>query len=282
MKVAVVVDSAVEVPPHVSSRVFKVPIYVELGGERFKDGERTLEWLFETIKSKNVFPKTSQPTPLDFERMYRYLLMDEKFEQVVSIHLSSNLSGTYQSAVMASKKFEGKIHIVDSENAGFAPGILVCRVFQLLEEGYSLDDVLKDLEELKRKVKTIIVLKNVEFLIRGGRLTGLKALVGSVLRISPVILVKEGVLEALKNVRGMKKAFEFIINWVKRNVDYDFSVIVAHIESRENARMFMERLLESLSPKESYLLDVESLTLASHLGPGVGLFVYPSCVRLEV
>ena len=282
MRIAVVVDSAVEVPPFVSEKVFKVPIYVTLGEERFKDGERSLEWLFKTMRSKNIFPKTSQPTPFDFERVYEHLLKKEEYDHVLSIHLSSKLSGTYQSAVMASSKFEGKISVIDSENAGFAPGILVCRVFQLLEKGASLEEILRDLNELKHRIETIIALESVEFLIRGGRLSGFKALVGSVLKVSPVIRVKAGALEFLKSVRGMKKAFDFIINSVKERVNYDISAIVAHIESRKNAEIFMDELVERMHLKECHLFDVESLTSASHLGPGVGLFTYPSHVKLKV
>ncbi|RKX47406.1 MAG: hypothetical protein DRP38_06555 [Thermotogae bacterium] len=168
MRIAKVVDSAVEVPPFISEKVFKVPIYVTLGEERFKDGERSLEWLFKTMRSKNTFPKTSQPTPFDFERVYEHLLKkEEEYDHVLSIHLSSKLSGTYQSAVTASSKFKGKISVIDSENAGFAPGILVCRAFQLLEEGASLEEILRDLNELKYRIETILALESVEFLIRG-------------------------------------------------------------------------------------------------------------------
>ncbi len=282
MRTAVVVDSAVEVPPFVSEKVFKVPIYVSLGGERFKDGERSLEWLFKTMRSRNIFPKTSQPTPFDFERVYEHILEEEGYDHILSIHLSSKLSGTYQSAVIASSKFKGRISVIDSENAGFAPGILVCRTFQLLKEGASLEEILNDLNELKHKIETIIVLESVEFLIRGGRLSGFKALVGSVLKISPIIRVRKGTLEFLKSVRGMRKAFDFIIDKVIESVNYEASVIVAHIESRENANIFMDKIVERIPLKEYYLFDVGSLTLASHLGPGVGLFTYPSYVKLRV
>ena len=282
MKVAVVVDSAVEVPPFVAKKVFKVPIYITLGEERFRDGERSIKWFFEMMRSKNIFPKTSQPTPFDFEEIYERLLEKEKYDHILSIHISSKLSGTYQSAVVASERFKGKISVVDSENAGFAPGILVCRVYQLLKKRVSLENILKDINELKHKIETIIALENVEFLIRGGRLSGLKALVGSVLKVSPIIRVKKGTLEFLKNVRGMKKAINFIVNNVKERIKYEISAIVSHIESKKYAEIFMNTLAERINLRKSYLFDTMSLTLASHLGPVVGLFIYPSYVELNV
>ena len=169
-----------------------IPLYIRFGDEEFQDGV-TLSHraFFEKLVETDDIPKTSQISEYRFTEAFEDLTKDGS--EVIAVVLSSKLSGTCQSAVKASKKFEGKVFVVDSMNACLGERILVEYAARLIEEGkLSAREIAAELENKKGKIKLLALLDTLKYLRKGGRISSVTAIAGEMLSIKPVITVAEG------------------------------------------------------------------------------------------
>lgn len=187
-----------------------VPLRLQMGGKDYRDGEITQDEFFRRLPTTNPLPTTSQPTPLDFEEVYDQILAQG--EDILSLHLSSDLSGTHNSArIAATNKGLDRISVVDSRTISGGLALAILAAAELLKAGKSRTDVAAEVERLAKDIQLFLTLDTLEYLKRGGRIGGAAALVGGLLRIKPTIVIKDGRLEAGERARSRRKALELLV-----------------------------------------------------------------------
>lgn len=278
MKVALVTDSTSDLPGPLRERlgIRVVPLYVNLGGRVYRDWQEiTPEEIFQKVREGSAFPTTSQPSPEDFMRTYEEALKEA--DHVLSVHISAKLSGTVQSAELAAQSFPGRITVFDSQAASLGIGMMVLRAHELLGEGRSLEEVLRELKRIRQDHFVRFSVATLEFLKRGGRIGGAQALLGTLLGIKPILTLKEGRVEAAGRARGERKAREEILKDFKAWGQGRRSIRAFFLYSaEENAvRELKEMVLASGLPVEEALVSELGAVIASHTGPGTyGFYAY--------
>lgn len=187
-----------------------VPLRLQMGGQDYRDGEISQDEFFRRLPTTNPLPTTSQPTPLDFEEVYERILGEG--EDILSIHISSDLSGTHNSArIAATNKGLDRISVIDSRTISGGLALAILAGAEMLQAGKARTEVAAEVERLAKDIQLFLTLDTLEYLKRGGRIGGAAALVGGLLRIKPTIVIKDGRLEAGERARSRRKALELLV-----------------------------------------------------------------------
>ncbi len=278
MRIALVTDSTADLPPEQVARakVRVVPLYVHLGGKTYRDGvEITAREVIEAMKQGTEPPTTSQPTPEDFKAAYEEALKDA--DKVLSIHISSKLSGTVQSARMAAEAFPGRVEVFDTLQASAGIGALVLFARELLDRGLSLEAILEKLRRARDGSILRFTVASLEFLKKNGRIGGAQALLGTLLKIKPILTLKDGRVEPAGKARGEKKALaemtKALAEWAQGKKDPRIAYLfAADADAVEPLKAKVHAL--GLSPKELYTGELGAV-ISSHVGPGTyGFFAF--------
>lgn len=205
MSIRIIVDSTADLRAQVRDRVAVVPLTVHFGEEEFVDGvDITGLQFYEKLETSKSLPTTSQATPYAFSAAFGQAVADG--EEVVAIVVSSRLSGTYQSALIAAEDYPGKVHVVDSRNIALGLAVLTEYALLLVDEGRSAGEIAAMLEQKREQVRLMAVVDTLEYLQRGGRLSKTAAVAGGLLSIKPVISLVDGEIKVLAKGRGNKQA----------------------------------------------------------------------------
>ena len=267
MSFAIVIDSTLEVSEDLLERVTIVPLNVTIGDLEMKDRTKTPEWMLQEVRSRNVPLKTSQPSPAAFKEVYEKLLKEHDW--VLSIHISSGLSGTLQSARLAAESFGGRVKLFDTMNASIAGHAYVERALKMKDE--SPEKILRELAEIRRRSKIFLTVKELEFLRRGGRLKAIESVIGSVLKLKPIMTVVDGRLRIAKILVGNNR----VIGYFKKEMERrrDMKAVIGYIVEERAAKPLVMHALDL--GMDHVVLRVRSMVLAAHLGPGgYGVFFY--------
>ncbi|HYE83479.1 MAG TPA: DegV family protein [Clostridia bacterium] len=271
MGIKIITDSICDVPKEYVDRygIKVMPLTVHFGDESYKDGiDLTLAEFLTKLEKAEVLPTTSQVTPGTFIEAFREEL--DRGNVVIAIHGSSQLSGTYSSAVMAREQIgEAGIYVIDSKGITLGAGMLVIKAARLAEAGMEPEAIVKEIEEIKEKLKHLIVVDTLKYLHKGGRLSLSASVLGSILNIKPILTVVNGKLELFEKARGIKKAIALVMDTIKDNGwTLDGKVIgINHIDDLEHMRMLEEELKKEYNIKEVIRGEVGSV-VATHGGPG--------------
>ena len=268
MKTRIIVDSTADLMPEIKERVHVVPLTVHFGDEEYIDGV-TIDHktFYEKLIESDVLPTTSQATPDAF--MKEFEKAGQAGEAAVVITIASQLSGTYQSAVIAAGEYEN-IFVVDSGSGAMGSGILTELALRLLDEGKSAEEVAAILEEEKKKIVIVALVDTLEYLKKGGRLNAAVAAVGGMLNIKPLIYVTEsGEIKVHGMVRGMKKAFATMTELSRNDgIDEEKPVLLGYTgTSDDNLQKYIAEYAEAW-PQGTSTTHVGS-TIGVHVGPGV-------------
>jgi DegV family protein with EDD domain len=273
---AIVLDSTADLPDAASRfpnwRV--VPLYVRFGDESFQDGvEISADDFYRRLLSDPEFPRTSQPTPADFLRVYRELT---EYERIYSLHLSSKVSGTFASAESASEELgHHVVHVVDTETASASIAMLALAIQRRLERGTTDEEIEALIERYKRERGLLFTVDTLEFLQRGGRIGKAKAFAGGLLHVKPILAIVDGEVAPVKRVRGEKKAFAELAGAIETETTQapGWRFAVAHAAAPERAAE-LEALIRERRPNAELELDVPlGAVIGAHAGPGtLGLF----------
>ncbi|TBH21934.1 DegV family protein [Thermus thermamylovorans] len=278
MKVALVTDSTADLPKPLRERlgVRVVPLYVNLGGKVYRDWEEiTPGEIFQKVRQGEAFPTTSQPSPEDFLKTYQEALQEA--DHVLSVHISSKLSGTVQSAELAAQGFPGRVTVLDSQAASLGLGMMVLRAHELLAEGQGLEEVLGELKRIRQDHFVRFSVATLEFLKRGGRIGGAQALLGTLLGIKPILTLKEGRVEAVGRARGERKAKEEILKDFRAWAEAKGRIRLFFVYSADPGavRELKEMVLATGFPVEEALVSELGAVIGSHTGPGTyGFYAY--------
>lgn len=197
-----------------------VPLYLTIKGKRYREGvDISNEEFYEIMKNADKLPQTSQPTPSDFIETYKKLLKD--FEKILSIHISSKLSGTYNSALIAKSEIDkdNRITIIDSKNASGALGLVVYFASLLKKEGKTFNEIVEGVKKILDKVVTLFILDNLKALEMGGRIGKAKYLLGTILNFKPVLMLKNGFIEPYGSGKIMRTNYliSTVLKFLKEN-----------------------------------------------------------------
>ncbi len=272
---AIVLDSTADFPDaqirFPNMRV--VPLYVRFGEESFRDYvELDPHDFYRRLRTAPELPTTSQPTPQDFVTVYHALA---GYERIYSLHISSRLSGTFQSASLAAADEADRIRLVDTESASVGIGMLSLAIQELLGRG-TTDEEIEALIELHRERAGILfTVDTLEFLAKGGRIGRAKALMGSLLNVKPILAIEDGEVVPLTRARGRAKAFEeFRKRFEEATTDGPgLSVGIAHAEAGDAVEQLRAIVLASRPQAEVKLVTSLGAVVGTHAGPGtVGFF----------
>ena len=222
MKIRMIVDSTADTTPEVAARLTVVPLTICFGKQEYVHGvDITNTQFYEKLVESDVMPTTSQATPYAFEEVFRKAV--EAGETVVAITLSSKLSGTYQSAVVAAAEFPGKVFVVDSGTVAIGAGILAEYALELIDKGLCAEAVAAELEQQKKRVHVLAMLDTLEYLKKGGRISKTVAFAGELLAIKPVVGIEDGEIKMLGKARGSKQANNLLVRQIEESGGVDFS-----------------------------------------------------------
>lgn len=275
-RVKIVTDSSSYAEPEIIARydVHVVPLRVAFGSEVFAEGVNiTNDGFYARLAEDGKLPTTSQPSVGDFTRVYRELA--EQGHPILSLHISKGLSGTHASALAAKEMLpQAQIEIIDSLT--LALGMLIPAAAEAAERGDTLSHIVASIEKLNRSIKVVGAFDTLEYLWKGGRIGRARALVGTLLKIKPVLTHEGGEVRVLKKTRTMTHALDYILGFVEKEVKGSVSLHgwVAHTRVPEAARLLEKRLREGFHWRELRLFEMGPV-LGTHMGPGfVGVGFY--------
>lgn len=281
MSIAVVTDSTADIPSDLvkAHELTIVPAFVRFGDDEFRDKVdiSTEDFYSRLARDKDVFPTTSQPSPGDFKSVYDALLKDH--DEIVSIHISSALSGTYASAVGGAAQADPsgeRIKHVDSRSASMATGFIALTAQGIIADGGGSEDALAAANEMVRRVQFAGTPDTLEYLKRGGRLKGAQALMAGILNIRPVLAIIDGEVEVVAKPRSHRRAMVKLISTVVEDHAPLTNLAVLHTDqsSQGEAEDVLEDLKSHVAPGGMALTATIGPAIGAHLGNGtVGLAV---------
>jgi len=274
--VRIVTDSASTIPPELAEKlnIGIVPIGLTIGEETMDDGVLAPEELYRKMES-GVVARTSQPAPGRFAEMYGRLR--GLASSVISIHITSQHSGTCQSAMLgASMLPDIDIEVVDSRGISMGTGYLVLRAARMAAEGLGKAEILAALEDMKKHVHTFATVSTVRYLQISGRLGWVTSALATALDIKPILAVRDGTLGLIGKVRTRARSLETLVQSTLQSLAgaREREVAVIHSGVPEDARQLKQRLEELLGQRVAFVLEAPAV-LSVHGGPGlVGIVSY--------
>jgi DegV family protein with EDD domain len=277
-KIALVTDSTSSIPQDLVDK-YKITVAPQIliwGSETFEDGVDIMPSEFYTRLSKaSVMPSTSQVTVSKFLEIYQRLL-DQDY-QILTILISSKLSGTVNSAVQAKAMLpvESPIEIIDSNSTAMAMGFQLLAVARAIEQGANLPECVELAQKATEHTGVFFAVDTLEFLHRGGRIGGAKRFLGTALNIKPILELRDGRVEGAEQVRTRRKSLSRIVELTEKQIGGRTPVRLAslHANASEEAQLVLNEAIEKLNPVETYFSEV-SPVIGANAGPGVVGLVY--------
>lgn len=274
MNVAYVSDTTIGLSPAqaLAQGVHLVPQQVIIEGRSLRDFVEVAPAQVAEAQKAGKRVSTSQINPADLEAIYQNLL--QKFDWIVSVHASSKLSGTVASAEMVAKRFAGKVKVIDSLtlNGGLSFVIGECR--KKLAEGVSMEGLEAAISPLRAKVRGLALPATLEYLHRGGRISGLQHMLGSFLKMLPIIEVSDGLARPTERLRGWHRGLERLAELLRKYYPEGARVVIAHADKPEA----VEPLQKLIASEGVVVEDVRACgpAVSAHTGPGtIALFAAP-------
>ena len=273
MGIKILIDSASDITQDEAKKygIEVLPLIVSFGDQEYLDGVNlTQKEFYEKLIETDTLPKTSQITPYRFTEAFEKLT--ENGDEVIVVTISSKLSNTYNSAVLAASEFEDKVYVVDSLSATAGEKILCLYALRLIKEGLNIKDIVNRLNEVKNKIRILAVVGTLEYLKKGGRISKATAFAGELLNIKPVISVEDGVVKLVGKARGSKKANNLLNELIDKKGSIDFTMPYTTLYSGLSDLMLKkyiedEKHLWEDSTDNIPICNVGS-TIGTHVGPG--------------
>ena len=267
--VKIVTDSTCDVPPHLMKEldITVVPVYTVFGDKSYRDRvDINDDEFYYKLTHDSIHPTTSVPTPKDFADVYNRLA--EQTDEIVSIHLTSKESGTYNAAVLGTQLVTRKcrIEVIDSLSVSLGCGLLVLEAAREAKAGASLERVSELVRQAVPKVHLLILVDTLKYVVRGGRLSKAHGIIGAVIKVKPMLTLKEGDLSLVGVARTKAKAVERLFEFAKSFSNVK-EIAVAYTTTHDEAETLADRIKEALPSVPLYITRVGS-ALGTHAGPG--------------
>ncbi|MCM1191020.1 MAG: DegV family protein [Butyrivibrio sp.] len=271
MGIHIITDSASDIKASERENLTVIPMTITFGETEYQDGV-TLnhKQFYEMLIESDALPVTSQIPPFQFEEAMKKAVAQG--HEVIAITMSGKLSGTWQSAMVAAEKFPGSVYVVDSENVTVGEHVLVDYAFRLIEQGAGAAEITEKLNLLKKRIRLVALLNTLEYLKKGGRISGAVALAGNILSIKPVIAIQDGEVAILGKARGSKQANNLIVEQIQAAGGIDFSMPYFLGYTGLSQELIQKYIKDNaaLWESETDSLPVDSVggTIGTHTGPG--------------
>jgi DegV family protein with EDD domain len=270
MTIKIVTDSAADLPPEIINElnITVVPVYVLFGKQVLSDRvDINEDDLYQRLKDDPLHPTTTQPTPKDFADVYQRL--SREADNIISIHISGKLSGTYNSAMQGVKLVENgcPIDLIDSHTISMALGLIVMVAATMAKAGKGRLEILEELKKIIPCVRILVLFDTLKYLAKGGRIGKAKAILGSVLNVKPLLTIKDDEFVPVSRVRSRFKGIEKLFNFVKETGDIQ-DLAVIYSTTPDEAKSLADRAA-SIIPKEKIMIARLGPALGVHGGPGV-------------
>lgn len=273
--VGIVVDSTADLPQdyYESRGILMVPLRVNFGSESYRDWiDINPETFYQKLRSSSQLPKTSQPSAAEFEAAYREVA--SRSEHIISIHLSSKLSGTVNSAQAAKASLPHiPISIIDTGLASVGTGMVAEAVYQAVKSGSSAEDAVTVAERVSHSITILFAVDTLEYLQKGGRIGKAQALLASVLNIKPVLTLKDGEVHPYKKVRGTKRVYQEVVEALKELE----SGRILHLGLAHASNPDAVEIIKDLVEKSG--VEYQDI-LVSEIGPVIGTYTGPGAFAL--
>ena len=269
--IAIVTDSAVDLPDDYLKEAQIVPVKYSFGRQQHIDKvTQTTKEFYEQMASDPNHPKTSQPTIRDFIKMYNFI--SSHYTNIISIHISQKMSGTYQSAVNGSKKAKAKnIQIINSCSASVGSGLLAMHAIDLKQEGKSFKEIIKSINNKKNDIQIYLLLHDLSYAVRGGRLPSKIKTLANLLRLTPILTAnKTGKLKATSALIGKSNIVAKFTKFLNKkiNPNHKYRILIGHANCKDKGQQLENKVLKNFNNIESnYLVELGG-GLGSHSGPG--------------
>lgn len=271
MSIRIIADSTADLLPEVANRLTIVPLTVRFGDREYVQGvDITNSQFYEMLVESDTLPTTSQATPYQFEQVFRQAV--EAGDDVIAITLSSKLSGTYQSAVVAAAEFSGKVFVVDSASVAIGTGILIEYALQLEDAGLCAREIAEKLLQKREDIHVIAMLDTLEYLKKGGRISKTVAFAGELLSIKPVVCIEDGAVQMLGKARGSKQGNNLLVKQIHAAGGVDFSKPLLLGYTGLSDVLLQKYITDSAALWEDYRKELPQALIGSvigtHVGPG--------------
>jgi len=276
----IVTDGAADMPAGWENEydIQVIPINILFGEKTYLQGvDLSNEDFYQLVEKSGRIPKTSQPSPFQFKEFYQRVA--KPGDTILSMHVTSKLSGTFESAVVAARELAGEFNIFpfDSGSGSAALGMM-CREARLMERaGVGVQQIVERMTQIRRKVQIVLTMNSLDYARMSGRVGTLQAALASALNVKPIVVLREGILDMAEKVRTRSKAIDRVVEMLQKRFEQE-PVHVAAVHSRDPqaAKDLFERARKLFNLRELIMTDL-SIAVAANLGPGtVGLIVYPA------
>ena len=279
MSVKIITDSTAYIPSDLITNldISTVSLIVNFDNDSFREVDISNETFYKKIDASNIFPTSSQPTPQDFYDVFAKHVISR--HSVIGIFISSKLSGTYFSAVKAKemvlKKYpNANIHIIDSGTTCMQLGLAVIAAAQSSASGAAVNEIIEKTNNTLKNSRFFFTPKTLEYLKKGGRIGQASALIGSVLKIRPILTIKDGSVAVFSKVRTQKKAIKTILDTLFSDADkYDLQEVVVHHINAKSPADELERLIKD---------RIDAPVATCSIGPVIGLHVGPGAIGIGI
>lgn len=270
-KVNIIVDSTADITEDVKERLTVVPLTLRFGDEEYIEGVTIQKKEFyQKLIESDVLPKTSQAVPADFSDIFEKIAAAG--ESAVVITLSSKLSGTWQSAMIAAREYEDSVYVVDSRNVAIGTAILAKLALRLVDEGMGAREIAERLEKEREKICLIAMLDTLEYLKKGGRISAAAAFAGGVLSIKPVVCIRDGEIVILGKARGSKQGNNLLVSEIRKTGGIDFTKPILLGYTGLDDTLLQKYIEDSKALWEEGIYSLETTMIGSvigtHAGPG--------------
>jgi DegV family protein with EDD domain len=277
----IVTDGAIDIVPGWEKEfdIKVIPINIHFGEKTYiQNVDLDLAGFYKLVDDKsNPFPKTSQPSPHQFVEFYKKNF--QPGDTVISLHVTSKLSGTYASAVAAAEELKGTYNVIPFDSFGGSIGTgFMCRAARQMERaGKSVDEIMRYLEAIRSQVEIVLTLDTLDYARRSGRVGTLSAALASVLNVKPIARLQDGLINMIEKVRTRKVALDRVLSLGREAVgDKPVHLAVVHARDIESGKALLEEARKQFNVKDAQMTEL-SISLAINLGVGtVGLVLYPA------
>ena len=275
----IVTDGAADMPLEweTSYDIHILPLYIQFGEKSFTQGLGfTNDDFYRMVSETKMIPKTSLPSIGAIKEFYRSIA--QPGDSILSIHISSKLSGTFQTVQTAASELAGeyKIFVFDSLAGSAAQGFMA-RAARLLDQaGADMPEILRRLEIIRQRINIIFTINTLEYAHLSGRVNALQSLIGSAFKVKPIIVLNEGLLDIADRVRTRQKSLEHVIQRICEKLgNRRVNIAVLHAADPQTAEEMFAAVKKLLNIQEAILADV-AIPIAANLGPGaIGVVAYP-------
>lgn len=284
MTIRIVTDSTSDLPEALAADlgITVVPAYVHFGEKTYRDGvDITTEELYERMEDESVHPTTSAPSPGDFSQAFRRLTRET--QEIISISVTSKMSAIHKSAMIAADDFRDKcrIEVVDSRSVSMGLGLIAIAGAERAKLGGTLEEVMETIRGAIQSTNILAMLDTMKYALRGGRLNRASRILGNVIKVKPMITIKDGEIVPAGVVRTRMKAADRLLEFVRKRNSYVEELAVVHNTMPKDADCLCERLKALLPGKQPHMAKVGA-GLGVHSGPGTLVVAFRERLRVGI